>query len=1226
MPGNEIAVIGMGGRFPGAPDLQTFWHNVSMGVDSVRDLTDEELRAAGVPEEAIADPTYVKATPYLEGIDMFDAGFFGMSARDAAIFDPQHRLILECAWEAFEHGGYLGEAAQGPVGVFVGCGMNEYLTKNVMANPEIMATVGEWLVRHTGNDSNFLATRISYELNLRGPSMNVQTACSSSLVAVHLACQSLLNGECDLALAGGSTIRPEQGKGYFWREGEIFARDGRTRSFDARASGTALSSAVACILLKRHGEAVRDGDNVMAVILGSAINNDGQDKVGYLAPSVSGQARVVAEALEMAEVSPEEVSYVEAHGSGTSIGDPIEITALTQAYRAVTEKRGYCALGSLKPNIGHAAEASGGAALIKTILALQHRVIPPSLHFESPNPRCEFASSPFFVNTKARAWDATRRIAGVTSLGVGGTNCHVIVEAAADESVSPQSTGPELLVLSAKTAAALETATENLAQHLRLHPAASLSDVGFTLAVGRKGFRHRRAVVARNAEEALQSLHTRDSAHVFSGEKVDESRSVAYLYPGEEAAYRGMGSELYGRFALFKNAVDESLAFLTEGGEDVRAYLDPTNAAAAGGPPSVTIPALFAVEYATGKLLASWGVSPSAVIGQGAGEYAAACMAGVLSCEQGVALAVRRGLWMENQRAGSAEGTAPPEVHRSTPPTKPHVRLVSAHTGEWVTDARMLDEAYWGAQIRSAGRFDEGMRVLTEDGRRTLIEVGPRGTRSGQSVPAMLPTLCRPEGQGLELASLLASAGRLWATGDMALTALYEARGSRRVPLPTYPWQRQRYWLEPNSGLTGEQALAPVPAPRRAALPLFERPDLSAPFVAPRTSVEAELATIWRELLGVKQVGVHDDFFELGGQSVVAVRFFTRVRKTYGVDLPLSTLLEASTIEKCAAVVASAVGDRREEGTVPEEGRPAALDIDGPARAPVVRKSRSPRHEFRSLVPIQPGDERTPFFCVHGAGGNILNLRDLSRAMGNGQPFYGLQARGIDGVLPPHESIEDMATAYLAEIRALRPQGPYVFGGYSGGGLVALEMARRVTAAGERVELLALIDTMHPEIPVRIMTPRRRLHRIREEGADYLPGAVRRWLMRRAMHRGLAKADAFAARGEVIPPELREFYLERSFKSALARYRPGPWRGRAILFRPGELEYIYRDARPDYGWEDVIHDIEIAHVPGDHATILLGSHAPLLREALERAIGTSQGGEVGGTQLRAELDADAPRG
>ena len=543
--GYDIAVIGIAGRFPGARNPEQFWRNLRDGVESVKFFTDEELLAAGESRACLGDPAYVKAQPLLEDFDRFDAGFFGFSPQDAAIMDPQHRVFLEVGWEALEDAGHESESFPGTIGVFATCGMNTYMMYHLVNNRRIMDSVGEWLIRHTGNDMNFLATRLSYELNLRGPSMNVQTACSSALVAIHLACQSLMNGECDMALAGGSTIVLPQGRGYHYKPGEILSRDGHCRAFDAKASGTLFGSGAGVVVLRRLADAAADGDRILGVIKGSAITNDGSDKVGYLAPSVDGQAKAVTEALVISGVDPESISYIETHGTGTIVGDPIEVAALTQAFRQFTEKKGFCAIGSLKSNIGHLGEAAGVAAFIKTILALNHREIPSSLHYESPNPQIDFASSPFFVNPRLARWPASAgpRRAGITSLGAGGTNCHVIVEEPPPSAPTGPSRPRQLLLLSARTPSALESATKNLASHLKEHPELDLADVAYTLHTGREAFAHRRALVCSDRDEAIAALETKKGVISSAGKPSD--RAVTFLFPGQGAQYPNMGRELY---------------------------------------------------------------------------------------------------------------------------------------------------------------------------------------------------------------------------------------------------------------------------------------------------------------------------------------------------------------------------------------------------------------------------------------------------------------------------------------------------------------------------------------------------------------------------------------------------------------------------------------------------------------------------------------------------------
>jgi acyl transferase domain-containing protein len=666
---SSIAIVGMSGRFPGAPNVAMFWKNIREGRETIRVFTEQELLAAGERPELLRDLAYVKACGYLDDIDKFDAAFFGISPRDAAIFDPQHRVFLECASEAFEDAGYVGAKVGGPVAVFAASGASEYFTYNLVTNEEVLHSIGAWLLRHTGNDANFLATRVSYELDLVGPSMNVQTACSSSIVAVHLACQSLLNGECDVALAGASTIYPEQ-LGYVYRQGEILSPDGHCRAFDAQAGGTVMASAVGCVILKRLSDAVRDGDCIRAVIRGSALNNDGSDKVGYLAPSVGGQARVIAEALDLAGVAPEDVSYIEAHGTGTLIGDPIEIAALVEAFGPDVPRQS-CAIGSVKSNIGHAGEAAGMCSLIKTICALEHRELPPSLHYQTPNPQADLSNSPFFVNTSLRPWlvvPGKTRIAGVTSLGAGGTNAHVILEEAPPRRSQPRrDAASQLLLLSSRSSAALDVATRNLANHLRAHSEQPLDEIAFTLMAGREPFEFRRSLVASDAAAAAALMETADPQRVSTGKAAREPVSTTFLFPGGGAQYAGMGAELYEKEPVYRDAVDACLSVVQPRLKvDLRRLMFPPpdetgQANKQLEAPSLALPALFAIEYALAMLLQSWGLHPAALIGHSAGEYAAACISGVFSMPDAISLVALRGMLFEKLPRGAMLSIALPE-------------------------------------------------------------------------------------------------------------------------------------------------------------------------------------------------------------------------------------------------------------------------------------------------------------------------------------------------------------------------------------------------------------------------------------------------------------------------------------------------------------------------------------------------------------------------------------
>ena len=900
---SSIAIVGMSGRFPGAPNVATFWENIREGRETIRVFTEQELLAAGERPELLRDPAYVKACGYLDDIDKFDAAFFGISPRDAAVFDPQHRLFLECASEAFEDAGYVGAKIGGPVAVFAASGASEYFTYNLVTNEEVLRSIGAWLLRHTGNDPNFLATRVSYELDLVGPSMNVQTACSSSLVAVHLACQSLLNGECDVALAGASTIYPEQ-LGYMYRPGEILSPDGHCRAFDAQAGGTVMASAVGCVILKRLSDAVRDGDCIRAVIRGSALNNDGSDKVGYLAPSVGGQARVISEALDLAGVAPEDVSYIEAHGTGTLIGDPIEIAALVQAFGPEVQRQS-CAIGSVKSNIGHAGEAAGMCSLIKTICALEHRELPPSLHYQTPNPQADLSNSPFFVNASLRPWSVApgkTRIAGVTSLGAGGTNAHVILEEGPPRPLQTRGdAASQLLLLSSRSSAALDVATRNLASHLRAHPEQPLDEVAFTLMAGREAFEVRRSLVASDAAAAAAYLETADPQRVFTGKAVREPISTAFLFPGGGAQYAGMGAELYEKEPVYRDAVDACLSVVQPRLKvDLRRLMFPPPDEVAKADkqleaPSLALPALFAVEYALAMLLQSWGLLPAALIGHSAGEYAAACISGVFSMPDAISLVALRGMLFEKLPRGAMLSIALPEeqvrsllgselslaavngpslcvasgpvdaiarlesklaadeieharVHidvaahssmlepilseferfcRPIAFQKPKIPFVSNLTGTWITDAEAMDPAYWVRHLRNTVRFDQGARTLLASGSRALLEVGPGRTlaslcRQQPGKAAVVATALRhPNEAASDVAFLKEAVGRLWVAGiEIDPTRFFAPDSQRRVSLPTYPFERQRYWID-----KGVQA-----APSNS---LTRRPDLGQWFSAP---------------------------------------------------------------------------------------------------------------------------------------------------------------------------------------------------------------------------------------------------------------------------------------------------------------------------------------------------------------------------------------------------------
>ena len=881
----DIAIIGMNGRFPGAKDLDEFWQNLQNGIESIAFFTDEELDASGIESLMLKDPNYVRAKPIIEDVDLFDASFFGLTPKEAEVLDPQNRLFLECAWEALEVAGYA--SAEVSVGVYAGASMSNYLL-NLYSNPKLISSIGELI--HLGNVQDGLSTRVSYKLNLKGPSYTIQTACSTSLVAVHVACQSLLNGECDIALAGGVTIKLPQKAGYKYQKDWIESPDGHCRAFDALAQGTVLGSGLGIVVLKRLEEAIADGDCVHAVIKGSATNNDGSLKVSYAAPSVDGQAEVIAEALADAGIAADTVTYVETHGTGTSLGDPIEVKALTKAFRVCTQEKNFCAIGSVKTNVGHLDRAAGVASLIKTVLALKHGQIPPSLHFKDPNPEIDFANSPFYVNTQLSEWKANGvpRRAGVSSFGIGGTNAHVILEEAPPEEHSGLSRPWQLLLISAKTSSALETATENLAAYIKQDSKLNLADVAYTLQVGRRGFDHRRMVVCRDNVDALEVLETLAPQRVLTHFQPPGHCPVVFMFPGQGSQYVNMARDLYESELTFQKTVDACCEQLKPHlGLDLRSVLfaregESPEVAQPLQPTQIAQPALFTIEYALAQLWMSWGVQPEAMIGHSIGEYVAACLAGVFSLEDALAIVAARGRLMQQQPAGAMLSVQLPDKEvepllgeqlalagnnapsscvvsgcaeaiealeqkllvkdvgcrrlqtshgfhspmmesivepfievlgnvRLNPPCIPFISNVS---GSWITAAEATDPHYWASHLRQTVRFSEGLSELLKESKRILLEVGPGRTLSTLTKQhqadgvVVLTSMRHPQERQSDVAFLLNTLGVLWLRGvNIEWSGFYANERRHRIPVPTYPFERQRYWIDLSKQVASQRNL-----------------------------------------------------------------------------------------------------------------------------------------------------------------------------------------------------------------------------------------------------------------------------------------------------------------------------------------------------------------------------------------------------------------------------------
>ena len=893
MPPHAIAIIGFAGRFPGARSLDDFWRNISDGIETLDTLSDAELDAAGVPESLRTNPHYVRKGTALEEADHFDAGFFGLSPREAQILDPQHRIFLECAWEALEHAGHSARRSEQSVGVYAGASMNSYLINQLLRDPAFIANVGGYQLM-LGNDKDFLCTRVSYKLDLHGPSLTIQTACSTSLVAVVVACQALNRGECDMALAGGVSVTFPQRAGYLYEEGMILSPDGHCRPFDAQARGTRGGAGAGIVVLKRLRDALADRDTIHAVIRGAAINNDGAGKAGYTAPSVDGQIEAIATAQALAGIDPRTITYIETHGTGTPLGDPIEIAALTRVFRASTPDVGFCRLGSLKANLGHLDAAAGVAGLIKTVLALKHREIPPLVNFSTPNPQLELDRSPFVGSAQGNPWESEGlpRRAGVSSFGIGGTNAHVVLEEAPQVPVSAPAGEAHVIVLSAMTATALEQATSNLAGFLDGSEDLPLADVAWTLQIGRQDFAHRRVVVVKDKARAAEALRQPERAPVWTAIHQGDTRPVAFLFSGQGSQYAGMGAGLYRGESAYREAIDRCAALLEpQLGLDIRDVIFAEHGDAAINETRFTQPALFATEYALASLWMQWGVIPDAMLGHSIGEYVAAHLAGVLSLEDAISVVAARGRLMHALPRGTmaavhlpaaelgrwlgdgveiaavnAHGlctiSGPPEpvadvlnrlnaegiqsvslqtshafhsgmmeaalapftsVLQDVALSPPAIPYVSNVTGTWITSEEATSPAYYATQLRRAVQFEAGIRTLTADPALFLLEVGPgnaltsmaRMTVGKDRAMHLCPSLPHVREARADVEAVLEAAGRLWLSGvKLDWRGMHAGAAPRRVPLPTYPFERHRHWVE----------AAPAAAPQALAQEVPQSP------------------------------------------------------------------------------------------------------------------------------------------------------------------------------------------------------------------------------------------------------------------------------------------------------------------------------------------------------------------------------------------------------------------
>jgi len=982
--GNEVAIIGFAINVPGASDVDSYWKMIVDGQEPLSDIPDNVLRSKGVKSQFLNDKNYVKKAFTVSDSDKFDAPFFSMSAREAEILDPQQRMFLELCWKGLEHSGYTPSTYEGRIGAFAGVFSSSYLM-NLYSHPNLIASIGEMSIRH-GNDKDYLTTRLAYKLNLTGPCLSIQTSCSSSLVSVHVAAQSLLSGESDMAIAGGVSVLTDQEVGYMYQEGGLTSKDGHCRPFDANTKGTAFSNGLGVVILKRLDDAIRDNDTIYSLIIGSAINNDGSNKIGFTAPSSEGQSEVIAEALEMSGVNARSIGLVEAHGTGTPLGDPIEVDALSSVYRNYTDDNQYCAIGSVKSNIGHLGVASGVAGLIKTSLALHKKTLPPTINYQTPNPNIDFENSPFRVNTESDHWasdEGSVRRAAVSSFGMGGTNAHMVLEEFQDDEKSTVSNEPQLMVVSAKSESALQTQSKKLQQLLSTSPIHALEDASYTLLKGRDSFAFRTALVASGGADGGIDLWPALKIKEASDDPV-----VIFAFPGQGSQFYSMGLALYQSNEFFKRAVDECSTILEQHSKlPIRDLFTGTKCDVDINSTEIAQPALFVFGYAQAMVLQQMNVAPKLVMGHSIGELVAATIGGVFSLESAIQIVLRRGQLMQSMPVGSMvaltasqdeaeviiapydnlsiaaintgdtciisgpdaeiqsllricylQGIDTRQLHTSHAfhsemmadaanefesfvsgfeLSPPNIPVISNVSGQVLTDEEATDPAYWSKHIVSPVLFAKSLMSVMQFDNPVVVDLGPGTNIAGfvRSSPALNKVLQvvslhkHPKDQSNEQICYLKAIGELWQAGVEVELSLLHKQPRKRIPLPTYVFDKQSYWIEKaNSALhlssesSNEGRVEQVtPASNEKENDVTPSPNQNEKInVDLSNDVEGGLTQIWCGLFGVDSIGSNEDFFALGGTSLLAIQLMSQVRELFGVELDVEALFDDPTISGIA--------------------------------------------------------------------------------------------------------------------------------------------------------------------------------------------------------------------------------------------------------------------------------------------------------------------------------------
>jgi acyl transferase domain-containing protein/thioesterase domain-containing protein len=1232
-----IAVIGLAGRFPGANNVDQFWQNLLDAKDSITRFTDDEV-APFVPnfEQLKNNPDYIKARGILEKIEWFDAAFFGISPNEAKNTDPQHRIWLEVAWEALENAGCDPDRFKGAIGVFAGTLQNSYLQNFILKNDESRAKYNstysmEAFQLMINNDPGFLPTKTAYKFNLRGPAINVQTACSTSLVAIAQACQSLFNYESDLCLAGGVSISLPQESGYLYQKGAITSADGFCRPFDKNSNGTVASNGVGAVVLKRLEDALADRDHIYAVIKGWATNNDGGRKVSYMAPSVDGQSEVIQMAQAIAEIHPEEISYVEAHGTATPLGDPIEIAGLTKAFGTQTSKKQFCAIGSVKSNIGHVDVAAGVAGFIKSSLIASHKIIPASIHFNEPNPNIDFSQTPFYVQKETTAWDQNRTFnIAVSSFGIGGTNVHVVVqEPPKSEKRNYKTERPHLIVLSAKSDYSLQTKKTELIEFVQNNSGINIHELASTLQIGRKVMPYKSFAVANEAgvlceEKAVQ--------HYTDGNGASQNKPVVFLFPGQGAQFVNMGRYLYEKeplcrpifekcFSVYKDETGTDLKeiLFAEIGEDQEKKLANTE---------FTQPVLFIVEYAIAKFLTNFGVKPEILIGHSIGEYAAACLAGVFTLEEAMKAVVKRGLLMQKMPGGAmlavktgAENLVPFEEIEFEPAAlnapdltvisvksenlekveewlgqqgfeflrlntshafhssafdpilnefasylsqfslrAPEIPFISCLTGERITAQMATDPQYWARQLRNPVQFSKGISEIVSSGEFVFIEAGPnthltslvRKNSENTRKSVIIPTLGKPSGQD-DQTKLVSSLGKLWLSGVSIDFEKFYSEQPEKIVLPTYPFERKKYWIDWTMPLAFNGF-----AEKQVAEETSEEKSNKL-----ETQEDSTLTILKKLLVGLtgfepEMIIPSESFSNLGVESLILTQYAQKIEKKFGIKIEFRQLIhdQNSLLTLSEFVDQNVVAPDKVHENVP----------------------KTAQHEYRNFVPFKPEGNKTPLVFLHGDNCDHF----LPNRIGEDRPYLGFLHLGSDGEKYGFKDVGELADFYLSQLIHYHPEGPFILGGHSFGGIIAYEMAIKLQQLGYEIPLLILSDSvLFRRIPV--FAPKRGIKARIENCLKRCRCNITHWL------------------GKSLPVSLRNFYIIDNYEKLASNYHPPKYSGRVLLLKASINEFMGEILN----WADFAENIRIDELQGGHNEIInhpetINEYVRILNEELNK--------------------------